>query len=214
MPGPSCGSRGWAGSGSTRPTRAARTTATSACVRARRTGCCADPWSRRRRPRPKLMEVAVAVQQSEPIGFAAAPRPGIGLPGAVTRRCDMTYCVGLLLNRGSCCCPTPAPMPGSTTSPPTARCSCSKSPASGWSCILTAGSLSVTQTTMARLAEAIEDDDQATRSIMHADTMLEVAEIVGDDAGRRDRGRVGEDGADEPEGHRLDDRRRAARAAG
>ena len=47
--------------------------------------------------------------------------------------------------------------------------------------IMTAGSLSVTQTTMARLEDQIEDDDatEAT-SIMKARTMLNVAEIIGD----------------------------------
>lgn len=46
--------------------------------------------------------------------------------------------------------------------------------------VLTAGSLSVTQTTMARLREAIEDKDaDHDTSIMLAPTMLKVAEIIG-----------------------------------
>ena len=46
--------------------------------------------------------------------------------------------------------------------------------------ILTAGSLSVTQTAMARLREAIEDVDAGPEtSIMLAPTLLKVAEIVG-----------------------------------
>ena len=45
---------------------------------------------------------------------------------------------------------------------------------------MTAGSLSVTQTTIARLREAIEDPDATeTTSIMKAPTMLKVAEMVG-----------------------------------
>ncbi|EPX85358.1 hypothetical protein Salmuc_02738 [Salipiger mucosus DSM 16094] len=44
--------------------------------------------------------------------------------------------------------------------------------------IMTAGSLSVTQTTMARLEDALDDPD-SDRSILRAPTMLQVAEIVG-----------------------------------
>jgi putative proteasome-type protease len=55
--------------------------------------------------------------------------------------------------------------------------------------ILTAGSLSVTQTTIARLREAIEDPDATdATSIMKTPTMLKVAEMVGNtlSAVRRD----------------------------
>ena len=46
--------------------------------------------------------------------------------------------------------------------------------------ILTAGSLSVTQTTIARIREAIDDNEATSESsIMLAPTMLKVAEIVG-----------------------------------
>lgn len=46
---------------------------------------------------------------------------------------------------------------------------------------MTAGSLSVTQTTISRLREAIEDPDADERtSIMRCPTMLGVAAIVGD----------------------------------
>jgi putative proteasome-type protease len=46
--------------------------------------------------------------------------------------------------------------------------------------IMTAGSLSVTQTTIARLREAIDDPDATDEtSIMKAHTMLKVAEMVG-----------------------------------
>lgn len=46
--------------------------------------------------------------------------------------------------------------------------------------ILTAGSLSVTQTTIAQLREAIDDPDASPEtSIMQAPTMLKVAEIIG-----------------------------------
>nr|WP_275981972.1 peptidase [Frigidibacter sp. ROC022] len=45
--------------------------------------------------------------------------------------------------------------------------------------ILTAGSLSITQTVLARLNEAIELDDDEVPSLMNCDTMLEVAELVG-----------------------------------
>ena len=47
--------------------------------------------------------------------------------------------------------------------------------------ILTAGSLSVTQTTIARLQEAVDSpDSDGTTSIMKAETMLGVADIIGD----------------------------------
>ena len=47
--------------------------------------------------------------------------------------------------------------------------------------ILTAGSLSVTQTTIARLQEAADSpDSDGTTSIMKAETMLGVADIIGD----------------------------------
>ena len=72
-------------------------------------------------------------------------------------------------------------MRGSTTSRPIARCSIFEEPGERVIAITTAGSLSVTQTTIARLREAIDDPDASeTTSIMKAPTMLKVASIIGD----------------------------------
>lgn len=51
--------------------------------------------------------------------------------------------------------------------------------------IMTAGSLSLTQTTLGRLQEAIEDpESDGTTSIMKAESMLQVATIIGDTLNR------------------------------
>ena len=68
-------------------------------------------------------------------------------------------------------------MRGWTTLPPIARCSIFEDPGERVITIMTAGSLSVTQTTIARLREAIEDPDATEEtSIMKAPTMLKVAD--------------------------------------
>ncbi|PWR04091.1 peptidase [Meridianimarinicoccus roseus] len=92
----------------------------------------------------------------------------------------MTYCVGLLLKEGMVL------LSDTRTNAGLDNISCYKKmytfedPGERSIVILTAGSLSVTQTTMARLQEAI-DDAEATEetSILKARTMLKVADIVG-----------------------------------
>ncbi|MCA8882856.1 MAG: peptidase [Rhodobacteraceae bacterium] len=92
----------------------------------------------------------------------------------------MTYCVGLLLKAGIVL------LSDTRTNAGLDNISCYKktylfeAPGDRVVAILTAGSLSVTQTTMARLREAIEDPDSTeATSIMKARSMLSVADIVG-----------------------------------
>ncbi len=90
----------------------------------------------------------------------------------------MTYCVGLLLDAGFVL------LSDTRTNAGVDNISCYRKmftyedPGERVIAIMTAGSLSVTQTTLARIDEAIADPDE--RSIMTAGTMLEVAEIVGE----------------------------------
>lgn len=92
----------------------------------------------------------------------------------------MTYCVGLLLNEGIVL------LSDTRTNAGLDNISCYKKmytfeePGERVIVILTAGSLSVTQTTMSRLQEAIDDEESTEEnSIMKARTMLKVADIVG-----------------------------------
>lgn len=92
----------------------------------------------------------------------------------------MTYCVGLLLDAGIVL------LSDTRTNAGLDNISCYKKtylfeePGNRAIAILTAGSLSVTQTTMARLREAIDDPDSTENtSIMKARSMLSVADIVG-----------------------------------
>lgn len=92
----------------------------------------------------------------------------------------MTYCVGLLLNEGMVL------LSDTRTNAGLDNISCYKKmytfqePGERVIVILTAGSLSVTQTTLARLQEAIDDPEASEEtSIMKARTMLKVADLVG-----------------------------------
>ena len=92
----------------------------------------------------------------------------------------MTYCVGLLLNEGMVLLSDTRTNAGLDNISTYRKMFTFEEPGERVVTILTAGSLSVTQTTMARLREAIEDDAATSEtSIMLAPTMLKVAEIVG-----------------------------------
>lgn len=93
----------------------------------------------------------------------------------------MTYCVGLLLNEGMVLLSDTRTNAGLDNIATYRKMFVFEDPGERVVTILTAGSLSVTQTTIARLKEAISgpDHDENT-SIMLAPTMLKVAEIVGD----------------------------------
>jgi putative proteasome-type protease len=92
----------------------------------------------------------------------------------------VTYCVGLLLKAGMVLLADTRTNAGLDNIATYRKLFTYEEPGERVIAIMTAGSLSVTQTTMARLQEAIEDPDatEAT-SIMRAHTMLQVAEIVG-----------------------------------
>lgn len=93
----------------------------------------------------------------------------------------MTYCVGLLLNAGLVL------LSDTRTNAGLDNISCYRKmftyaePGERVIAIMTAGNLSVTQTALARLNEAIEDPEATPKtSIMKAESMLDVATIVGD----------------------------------
>jgi putative proteasome-type protease len=92
----------------------------------------------------------------------------------------MTYCVGLLLNEGIVLLSDTRTNAGLDNIATYRKMFTFETPGERVITILTAGSLSVSQTTLARLREAMEapepDPDQ---SILHAPTMLKVADIVG-----------------------------------
>jgi len=92
----------------------------------------------------------------------------------------MTYCVGLLLKAGLVMLSDTRTNAGIDNISSYKKMYTFDAPGDRAIVILTAGSLSVTQTTLARLQEAIDDPDatEAT-SIMRAHTMLQVADIVG-----------------------------------
>ena len=92
----------------------------------------------------------------------------------------MTYCVGLLLNQGMVLLSDTRTNAGLDNIATYRKMFVFEAPGERVITILTAGSLSVTQTTIARIKEAIDDVDatEAT-SIMKAPTMLKVAEMVG-----------------------------------
>lgn len=91
----------------------------------------------------------------------------------------MTYCVGLLLRDGMVMLSDTRTNAGLDNIATYRKMFVFEDPGERVIVILTAGSLSVTQTTLARLREAIEDDAADTPDIMAAPTMLQVAEIVG-----------------------------------
>ena len=89
----------------------------------------------------------------------------------------MTYCVGLLLNAGLVLLSDTRTNAGVDNISTYRKMFTFAEEGERAIIIMTAGSLSVTQTTMARLDEATSNPDN--RSIMTAETMLEVAEMVG-----------------------------------
>lgn len=93
----------------------------------------------------------------------------------------MTYCVGLLLKTGIVLLSDTRTNAGLDNIATYRKMFLFEHPGERIIAILTAGSLSVTQTTIARLQENIVDNPDATEanSIMKAPTMLQVAEIVG-----------------------------------
>jgi putative proteasome-type protease len=93
----------------------------------------------------------------------------------------MTYCVGLLLNEGMVCLSDTRTNAGLDNISTYRKMFTFEDPGERVIMIMTAGSLSVSQTTLAKLREAIEDPEATPEtSIMLAPTMLKVAEIVGD----------------------------------
>ncbi len=92
----------------------------------------------------------------------------------------MTYCVGLLLNEGIVLLSDTRTNAGLDNISIYRKMFIFENPGERVIAILTAGSLSVTQTTLARLRDAMEvpEPDPET-SILHAPTMLKVADIVG-----------------------------------
>jgi len=92
----------------------------------------------------------------------------------------MTYCVGLLLDAGMVLLSDTRTNAGVDNIAIYRKMFVFEEPGERVVTILTAGSLSVTQTTMARLREAVDEPDATpSDSIMLAPTMLKVAEIVG-----------------------------------
>ncbi len=92
----------------------------------------------------------------------------------------MTYCVGLLLNDGMVLLSDTRTNAGLDNISTYRKMFTFEEPGERVILIMTAGSLSVSQTTLAQLREAI-DDPEATpeTSMMLAPTMLKVAEMVG-----------------------------------
>ena len=92
----------------------------------------------------------------------------------------MTYCVGLLLKAGMVLLSDTRTNAGLDNIATYRKMFTFEVPGERAVVLLTAGSLSVTQTTIARLRESIEHPEtDGARSILAAQTMLEVAEIVG-----------------------------------
>ncbi|QFS82616.1 Proteasome subunit [Roseivivax sp. THAF40] len=94
----------------------------------------------------------------------------------------MTYCVGLLLDEGMVLLSDTRTNAGLDNISTYRKMFTFEAPGERVIAIMTAGSLSVTQTTIARLTEAIDSGDEK-RSIMTAHSMLAVAQIVGDTLG-------------------------------
>ncbi|QYZ71542.1 proteasome-type protease [Neotabrizicola shimadae] len=92
----------------------------------------------------------------------------------------MTYCVGLLLDAGMVCLSDTRTNAGLDNIATYRKMFHFEEPGERVITIMTAGSLSVTQTTIARLREAVEDPEATPESsIMKAPTLLKVADIVG-----------------------------------
>ncbi len=92
----------------------------------------------------------------------------------------MTYCVGLLLNEGIVLLSDTRTNAGLDNIATYRKTFVFQTPGERVVAIMTAGSLSVTQTTLARLEECITDiEPTPEESILLAPTMLQVAQIVG-----------------------------------
>lgn len=92
----------------------------------------------------------------------------------------MTYCVGLLLDEGMVLLSDTRTNAGLDNIATYRKTFVFSDPGERIVAIMTAGSLSVTQTTIARLQEQVSDmDPEGTPSIMTVPTMLQVAELIG-----------------------------------
>ncbi len=92
----------------------------------------------------------------------------------------MTYCVGLMLNEGMVLLSDTRTNAGLDNISTYRKMFTFEDPGERVIVIMTAGSLSISQTTLARLREAIDDPDATPdTSIMLAPTLLKVADIVG-----------------------------------
>lgn len=92
----------------------------------------------------------------------------------------MTYCVGLLLDAGIVLLSDTRTNAGLDNISTYRKMFTFVNPGDRVIAVLTAGSLSTTQTTLAKLQDAIDEpDDSDVPSIMEAETMLDVASIVG-----------------------------------
>ena len=101
------------------------------------------------------------------------------------RGVSMTYCVGLLLNDGMVMLSDTRTNAGLDNIATYRKMFTFEVPGERVIVIATAGSLSVSQTTIAELREAIEDDAATSEtSILLAPTMLKVAAIIGDTLSR------------------------------
>ncbi|NNL48612.1 MAG: peptidase, partial [Acidimicrobiia bacterium] len=111
----------------------------------------------------------------------------------------MTYCVGLLLNEGMVCLSDTRTNAGLDNISVYRKMFTFTEPGERVIVIMTAGSLSVTQTALARIDEATTDiDATAQTSILMAPTILKVAEIVGRtlaETSQQIAGRMGESAA-------------------
>ncbi len=93
----------------------------------------------------------------------------------------MTYCVGLLLKAGLVLLSDTRTNAGLDNISTYRKMFTFEEPGERVIAMMTAGNLSVTQTTLARLREAINDPDATHEtSIMKAESMLDVATLVGD----------------------------------
>lgn len=92
----------------------------------------------------------------------------------------MTYCVGLLLSRGLVLLSDTRTNAGLDNIAVYRKMFTFEKPGERVIAILSAGSLSISQTVLARLQEAIDEDDPGRPSLMNASSMLEVAQRVGD----------------------------------
>jgi putative proteasome-type protease len=92
----------------------------------------------------------------------------------------MTYCVGLLLDAGIVLLSDTRTNAGMDNISTFRKMFVFEEPGERAVALLTSGNLSVTQTVVARLAHGIERPDEGPEaSILRAETMLDVAEIVG-----------------------------------